>query len=131
MEKTIAEIKAQGGLVCIPHPFDNLRPSAFSGKILAEIREEVDVIEVFNSRAVLLRHSTQAKNFALKHGIPGGAGSDAHTLYEIGNAYVEMPEFNGKEEFLKSLTRGKVVGRRSNPLVHFNSLAQSLKNHFT
>lgn len=130
VEKTIAEIKAQGGLVCIPHPFDNLRPSAFSGKILAEIREEVDVIEVFNSRAVLLRHSTQAKNFALKHGIPGGAGSDAHTLYEIGNAYVEMPEFNGKEEFLKSLTRGKVVGRRSNPLVHFNSLAQSLKNHF-
>lgn len=130
VEKTIAEIKAQGGLVCIPHPFDNLRPSAFSGKILAEIREEVDVIEVFNSRAVLLRHSTRAKNFALKHGIPGGAGSDAHTLYEIGNAYVEMPEFNGKEEFLKSLTRGKVVGRRSNPLVHFNSLAQSLKNHF-
>ncbi len=130
VEKTIAEIKAQGGLVCIPHPFDNLRPSVLGGKILAEIREEVDVIEVFNSRAVLLRHSTQAKNFALKHGIPGGAGSDAHTLYEIGNAYVEMPEFNGKEEFLKSLARGKVVGHRSNPLFHFNSLAQSLKSHF-
>lgn len=127
VEKTVAEIKAQGGLVCIPHPFDNFRPSALGGKVLAEIREEVDVIEVFNSRAILSRHSTQAKNFALKHGIPGGAGSDAHTLYEIGNAYVEMPEFNGKEEFLKSLAMGKVVGRRSNPLRHFNSLAQKIK----
>jgi len=130
VEKTIARIKGQGGLVCIPHPFDNLRPSALGGKILAEIIEYVDVIEVFNSRALLLRHSTQAKNYALKHGIPGSAGSDAHTPYEIGNAYVEMPEFNGKEEFLQSLAKGKVVGRRSNPLVHFNSLTQSLKSHF-
>jgi len=127
VEKTIAEIKAQGGLVCIPHPFDNFRPSALGGKILAEVMEQVDIVEVFNSRAVLLRHSTQAKNFALKHGIPGSAGSDAHTLYEIGNAYVEMPEFNGKEEFLQSLTRGKVFGRRTNPLRHFNSLAQKIK----
>ena len=129
-EKTIAEIKAQDGLVCIPHPFDNIRPSALGGKLLAEIIEHVDVIEIFNSRALLQRHSTQAKNYALKHGIPGSAGSDAHTLYEIGNAYVEIPEFNGKDEFLQSLAKGKVVGRRSNPLVHFNSLAQSLKSHF-
>jgi len=130
VEKTIAEIRAQDGLVCIPHPFDNFRPSALGGKILAEIMEQVDIVEVFNSRGFLLRHSTQAKNFALKYGIPGSAGTDAHTLYEIGNAYVEMPEFNGKDEFLQSLARGRVVGRRSNPLVHFNSLAQSLKSHF-
>jgi len=130
VEKTIAEIRAQDGLVCIPHPFDNFRPSALGGKILAEIMEQVDIVEVFNSRAFLHRHSTQAKNLALKYGIPGSAGSDAHTPYEIGNAYVEMPEFNGKDEFLQSLARGRVVGRRSNPLVHFNSLAQSLKSHF-
>ena len=130
VEKTIAEIKAQGGLVCIPHPFDNLRPSAFSGKILAEIREEVDVIEVFNSRAVLLRHSTRAKNFALKHGIPGGAGSDAHTLYEIGNAYVEMPEFNGRDDFLQALRKSKIHRHRLSFLVHFNSTWTRIKRSF-
>jgi len=130
VEKTISEIRAQGGLVCIPHPFDNLRPSALGGKIVSEIVEHVDIIEVFNARAILQRNTTQAKNFAREHNIPGSAGSDAHTPQEIGNAYIEMPDFNGKEEFLQSLAKGNIVGRRSNPLVHFNSLAQSLKNHF-
>jgi len=130
VEKTISEIKAQDGLVCIPHPFDTLRPSALGGKILAEIIEHVDVIEVFNARAIFQRHSNHAQQFAQKHGIPGSAGSDAHTPYEVGNAYMEIPEFNGKDEFLQSLAWGKVVGHRSNPLVHFNSLAQSLKHRF-
>ncbi len=130
VEKTISEIKAQDGLVCIPHPFDTLRPSALGGKILAEIIEHVDVIEVFNARAIFQRPANHAQQFAQKHGIPGSAGSDAHTPYEVGNAYMEISEFNGKDEFLQSLARGKVVGHRSNPLVHFNSLAQSLKHRF-
>jgi len=130
VEKTISEIKAQDGLVCIPHPFDNLRPSALGGKIVSEIVAHIDIIEVFNARIILKRHTTQAENFARKHNIPGSAGSDAHTPQEIGNAYIEIPDFNSKEEFLQSLARGKIVGRRSNPLVHFNSLTNTLKNHF-
>ena len=130
MEKTISAIRDQDGLVCVPHPFDNLRPSALGGKILAEIVEHVDIIEVFNARAILKRHTTQAKVFARKHNIPASAGSDAHTPQEIGNACVEMPDFNSKEEFLQSLAKGNIAGRRSNPLVHFNSLANTLKNHF-
>ena len=69
-------------------------------------------------------------SIARKYKIPGSAGSDAHTLQEIGNAYIEMPDFNNKDEFLQSLSRGRIVGHRSNPLVHFNSLANTLKNHF-
>ena len=130
VEKTISEIKAQDALVCVPHPFDTFRPSALGGKMLEEIIEHVDVIEIFNARAVFQRPSSLAKNFAQKHGIPGSAGSDAHTPYEVGNAYIQIPEFIGKDGFLQSLAKGKVVGRRSNPLVHFNSLAQSLKHHF-
>ena len=127
VEKTISEIKAQDALVCIPHPFDTLRPSALGGKILAEIIDYVDIIEVFNSRAIFPRRSPQAQSFAQKYGLPGSAGSDAHTPYEIGNAYVEMPEFRDKDEFLQSLAQGKVFGHRSNPLCHFSSLAQSIK----
>ncbi len=47
-----------------------------------------------------------------------GAGSDAHSPWEMGGAYVEMPEFEGPEEFLEALRQGRVVGRRANPLVH-------------
>ncbi|MFC1906759.1 PHP-associated domain-containing protein [Chloroflexota bacterium] len=128
--KVLAAIKAQGGLVCIPHPYDNLRPSALGGKILAEIVDHVDLVEAFNSRDVLKRHSAQTKNFARQHDIPVSAGSDAHSLYEIGNAYVEMPEFDNTDEFLQSLNEGKIVGHRSNPLHRFNGLSKRLRSHF-
>jgi len=128
--RVLDAIKAQGGLVCIPHPYDNLRPSALGGKILAEIVDHVDLVEAFNSRDVLRRHSTQTVDFARQHDIPTSAGSDAHSLYEIGNAYVEMPEFESQDEFLQSLRQGKIVGRRSNPLHRFNGLAKRLRSHF-
>ncbi len=128
VEQTLSRIRAQGGLVCIPHPFDTFRRSALGAKTVEEIVEQIDIIEVFNPRALLLRDSAQAQIFAQKYSIPGSAGSDAHTIGEIGNAYVEMPEFNGRDGFLQALVRGKVFGHRTNPLVHFNSLAQSLKS---
>ena len=130
LEQVIARIKAQGGLVSIPHPFDTLRGFGIGSEILEELAEQIDIIEVFNARSPLLRYSTKAKVFAQKYGIPGSAGSDAHTPNEIGNTYVEMPEFNSKDEFLQALTRGKIFGRRSSILVHFNSAWVRLKKRF-
>jgi len=121
VEQTISRIRAQGGLVCIPHPFDTFRGSALDVRILEELAEQIDIIEVFNSRSPFASASTKALMFAQKHGIPGSAGSDAHTLHEIGNAYVEMPEFNGKDDFLQALAKGKILGHRTSPLVHFAS----------
>ncbi|MBA7561051.1 hypothetical protein ES708_02685 [subsurface metagenome] len=128
VEKTISQIRAQGGLVNIPHPFDMLRHSALDGRIIEEIVEHIDTIEVFNARCILLRSSIKAQIFAEKYGIPKSAGSDAHTLQEIGNAYVEMPEFNGRDDFLDALEKGKISGRRTNPLIHFNSLWARLRS---
>ncbi|GAI00151.1 unnamed protein product, partial [marine sediment metagenome] len=120
VKETISRIKAQDALVSIPHPFDIFRRSALDGKIIEELAEQIDVIEVFNSRNLLYRSSAKAQIFAQKYGIPGSAGSDAHTHYEIGNAYVEMPEFNDKDDFLNALAKGRIFGRRTNPLVHLN-----------
>jgi len=120
VKETISRIKAQGALVCIPHPFDTFRQSAI-GNSLEELVEQIDIIEVFNARALLHRDSTKALTFAQKYGIPGSAGSDAHTPNEIGSAYVEMPAFNGKDDFLQALAKGKIFGRRTSPLVHFGS----------
>ena len=124
VNEVISQIRAQGGLVCIPHPFDTLRPSALRRNIIEELAEQIDIIEVFNARTLLPRNSTKAQAFAEKYGIPQSAGSDAHTPSEIGNAYVEMPEFNGKDDFLQALEKGKISGHRTSPLVHFAAPGQ-------
>ena len=128
VEETLREIRAQDGLVNIPHPYDTLRGSALGGKIVGGIVEQIDTIEVFNSRSPLLRSSTRAEAFALKHGITRIAGSDAHTPHEIGNTYIVMPEFDGKDDFLQALAKGKIHGRRTNPLKHFNTALTKLKS---
>ena len=129
VEQTIARIRAQDGLVCIPHPYDKFRPSALREKVLVEIAGDIDIVEVFNARCPLLRSSAKAKTFAEKHGLAQSAGSDAHTINEIGNAYVAIPEFNGKKDFLQALARGKITGHRTNPLAHFGSVWAKLKSH--
>ena len=122
VEQVISRIRAQGGLVCIPHPFDTLYRHALGGKMLEVLAEQIDIIEVFNARSRFPWYSAKARAFAEKYGIPGSAGSDAHTPGEIGNTYVEMPEFNGKDDFLNALAEGKIFGHMANPLVHFGSL---------
>ena len=130
VEQVISRIKAQDALICIPHPFDTFTRCGLGGKIVEELVGQIDVIEVFNSRSPLRRSSDEALAFAEKYGIAKSAGSDAHAPNEIGNAYVEMPEFNGKDEFLNALSKGKVFGHRSSPLVHFASTWARLRGHF-
>jgi len=128
-EKTITQIRKQGGLVGIPHPFGRwlLQNSnkLLSGKTLSQ----VDIIEVFNSRSPF-NSSAKARSLASKYGKVASAGSDAHTLAEIGRAYVEMPEFSGPGDFLDCLSQGKIFGRKSSPLVHFASTWARVRKGF-
>ncbi len=128
IEQTISQIKAQGALVNIPHPFDSLRGLRLDGKELEALVDQIDTIEVFNAREPFRNPSIKAQAFAQKYGIPGTVGSDAHTIGEIGNACVEMPEFNSRDDFLQALRTGKVVGHRTNPLIHLVTAWEKLKN---
>jgi predicted metal-dependent phosphoesterase TrpH len=130
VEQAISRIRAQGGLVCIPHPFDRFRKSALDSKMLNQILKNVDIIEILNARIIINSDIVKAQNLASKHGIPGSAGSDAHALHEIGNAYVEMPEFNGSEDFLPMLAKGRIIGHRTNPMSHFSSSLARIKSNF-
>ena len=130
VEQVISHIKAQGALVCLPHPFDPLRGLRLDFNKLEELVEQIDVIELFNARCPLLRSSTKAEAFANKYGIPGTAGSDAHTINEIGSTYVEIPEFNSKDDFLQSLSKGRIHKHRASPLVHFGTTWAKLKKVF-
>ncbi len=126
-QETVARIKEQGGLVSIPHPFDRFRNSVLKYEALESILSQVDIIEVFNSRTTLLRDSEKARRFAQEHGFLCGAGSDAHTPMELGNVYVEMPNFNGPEEFKEALAKGKIIARRTNPLIHLTTAYTKIK----
>ncbi|HLB28902.1 MAG TPA: PHP domain-containing protein [Dehalococcoidia bacterium] len=117
-EETVERIAAQGGLVAIPHPFDQ---RGLRAQALARILPRVDIIEGFNARVLLGKQNERALAFAHEHDLPASAGSDAHSPKEVGAAYVEMAEFSGPREFLQALRRGRIVGRRSNPLVHLIS----------
>jgi len=85
-EETIAAVRAQGGLVGVPHPFDRHRPSiARRGTgALERLAPLVDFIEAWNGRVPYGAANAQAAEFARSHGIPVVAVSDAHTLREVG-----------------------------------------------
>ena len=104
-------IRAQGGLVYVPHPFDPtrhcLREPELEGLVAAGL---VDAVEVLNAKTPLSSLNERAASFAAEHDLPGGGGSDAHVPEAIGAAYVEMPDFDGPAEFLASLAQGRVVG---------------------
>jgi predicted metal-dependent phosphoesterase TrpH len=119
IEDTIAQIKAQNGVVCIPHPYDNLRISASRNIAFESIMPYVDIVETYNSRSFLLNNSFKSKKLAERYNKPASAGSDAHIVSEIGRAYVEMEDFSDIESFLAALANGRIVGHKSNPFVHF------------
>lgn len=126
-EDTVKRIKDQGGLVCIPHPCDSLRPqSKLQRRALERIMPQVDLIEVYNSRTMLLKDAARASQLAQKHGLPGTAGSDAHVVQEVGRSYIELPEFNDAEQFRKALTQGRITGNRTSILIHFYNIRNRL-----
>lgn len=127
VEQAISRIKEQGGLVCIPHPFDTFRGLKMEPADMEKLAGQVDVVEVFNARSTLLRCHTKAKAFAARHDIPGTAGSDAHSASEIGRTYVEMPEFSGPEDFLAALRQGNLHKQKAGIAVHLNSTFARIK----
>lgn len=117
-EETIARIREQGGLVIVPHPFSINRRYRMRRASLDRLRDKVDAIEVFNAREAIFLNNRSAAAYARKHGITGAAGSDAHRAVEVGRAYVEMPAFAGREDFLAALRQGIVHGRLSGTTAH-------------
>jgi predicted metal-dependent phosphoesterase TrpH/glycosyltransferase involved in cell wall biosynthesis len=112
LEETIAEIRRQGGIVYVPHPFDRLH-SVPDYEHLLRVVDDVDAIEVFNPRIAIPAWNEEAVRFAGKYRIPGGAGSDAHVAQGLGAVRIRMRDFDGPEEFLLSLREADIIGRPS------------------
>jgi hypothetical protein len=108
LQETIAEIRRQGGVVYVPHPFDRLH-SVPDYEHLLTVLDQIDAIEVFNPRVAISEFNEEAARFAAKYRIPAGAGSDAHVPQGLGSVRIRMREFSGPEEFLESLRDADIV----------------------
>jgi predicted metal-dependent phosphoesterase TrpH len=117
---TVAAIRAQGGLVYLPHPFDRVHTIP-EPAVLHRHLADIDVLEVYNARLLFETYNDEALRFARKYGLTMGAGSDAHVLQGIGTGAVRMRAFEGPEEFLISLRSAEIV-RRPRSLLYLQSL---------
>jgi len=110
LEETVTEIKRQGGVVYVPHPFDRLH-SVPDYEHLLPILSEIDAIEVFNPRVAIDTFNEEAFRFAAKYRISAGAGSDSHVPQGLGSVRIRMRDFDGPAEFLESLEDADIVTR--------------------
>ena len=117
---TVEAIRAQGGLVYVPHPFDRLHAIPDAATLHRHLAE-IDVLEVYNARLLFEAYNDEAARFARKYNLTPGAGSDAHVLQGVGTGAVRMRRFDGPEEFLLSLRSAEVL-RRPKSLAYLQGL---------
>lgn len=114
IDEIVDQIKEQGGIACLPHPFDPFKARFNNRDYLAK---KIDAVEVFNARCPLPIFNEKALTFAKRHKLGMTAGSDAHTEQEVGRAYVEA-DVNDLDDLKQAILRGeiKVIGKIINPL---------------
>ena len=115
LAETIAEIRRQGGLVYVPHPFDRMHTVPDYSDLL-DVVEEIDAIEVFNAKVAYSGFNEEAARFAAKYRIVAGAGSDSHVAQALGSVRIRMRDFDGPAEFLESLRDADIVRDRKSLL---------------
>lgn len=113
--ETAERIRAQGGLVYLPHPFYPFVRRPLRAPVRDRLAELglVDVVEGRNGGPFTGRPDAQARRWAAAHGLPLGAGSDAHDPVDIGRVAVAVPA--GPVEpasLLERLPLGRIVDRR-------------------
>ncbi|MFL5896923.1 MAG: PHP domain-containing protein [Solirubrobacterales bacterium] len=120
MAETIAEIRRQGGLVYVPHPFDRFH-SVPDYEHLLDIVEEIDLLEVFNPRVAVTAFNEEAVRFATKYRIVPAAGSDSHVAQGLGSVRQRIHDFDGPAEFLEAM-RDADITRKHRNLVYVQTL---------
>jgi predicted metal-dependent phosphoesterase TrpH len=102
-EQIIKEIKDQGGLAIIVHPFHWKKRF----KELEKYRNLADGIEVFNARSQSKKQNQKSFELAQQNNLVMTAGSDCHQNFSVGDAYIES-EARTLEEFRNDIMNKKV-----------------------
>ena len=91
-EDVIHEIRRQGALCSIAHPFSGGKRAHVNPKFLKNLSREFlpDAIETFNGRIILDRANKKAKALAKGLGLAETGGSDGHFAFEVGAGYTKF-----------------------------------------
>ncbi len=117
VEEAIDEIKAQGGLVIVPHPFGRLVPSLSRARIEGLLNKGycIDALEMYNPSPANAsqRHMVRLANQEWQLAEVGG--SDAHFWQHIGVAYTLFPGQSAQELRQAILQRQATPGGQEVP----------------
>lgn len=102
-EETIKELKKQGAYISVSHPFDKTRGRYWTEESLLKIIDDIDAVEGFNSRVLTHSKNVQALEFAKRNNISFTVGSDSHSRYELGRAYMTITDFSDAEGLRQAL----------------------------
>ncbi len=111
-QATVREIKKQGGLVLIPHPFETVR-KGISQATLTTIAKDVDMIEIRNGRALVQNRSKLSRHWSQTYAMQGVACSDAHSLRGIGRTYTTIPHKPTKQSLVSLLGSAEHATKRA------------------
>jgi hypothetical protein len=120
-EDVVSEIKAQGGIAVLAHPYKRKRT------VTPEILQKIDAVESFNARNGI--NNREAMLLARRYNLPVVGGSDAHFAFEIGrgrtllDGSTNIDSASLKEKILSGQT--KTTGEDSSPFLEL--LSQGLK----
>lgn len=106
--QTAKRIHEQGGIVLIPHPFETLR-KGMQLVDLEKIRDDVDIIEVFNGRGRWRGKAKQAATIAKQYDLAGCANSDAHGYPGLGVTYSVVSKQPTKATLVSLLREGSLT----------------------
>ena len=119
--KVLEMLRAQNAFISLSHPYDVHRKGHWDPEFLQEMLPFLDAIEGFNSRCVDVAFNQKALKFAASHAMPITVGSDAHSLFEIGRSYLDLPVFETADQLRENIRQANPVTRLSSPLVHLTS----------
>lgn len=126
--ETIERLREQGAFISIPHPFDPLRGKDWEPGDLEALVPYVDAVETFNARCFKNKSNLEAAFFAINNGLLMTAGSDAHTLMELGAATLIMQDFSDAESFKAGLPEAEHDTQLSPFYTHlFSRYAKAVK----
>jgi predicted metal-dependent phosphoesterase TrpH len=107
-KEIIKELKKQGAIIAIPHPFSSLAKlykilrgkSLFFDKETFQVLDKIDAIEIYNNHSPFKKACKVAK----ENKIPMFGGSDSHMTRDLGKIYTQFPG-----DFFKNYKRAKPV----------------------
>ncbi len=124
-EKVVSEIKNQGGLVIVPHPYDFFRRRGrYKNWEFNKIYGSIDAIEIFNSRMIFNFINRKAKKTAEQYSLAKVGGSDGHFSFEIGRG---LTFFEG--DLRKAIKEKRIRGEGSNKFAFFGMVCTILRKY--